>query len=318
MKTNPNDKMAGKVALVKLTSEFEGAKLTTIEYHGRLSWIAREVGSAVGYEEGRRFADSITGEWSDELIEGTDWVRVVGDELAALKELSTESVESRAPSLILLFESGLHLACLKTRKPLGKKLRRFLADEVLPQLTRTGSYAPRKESPADREQRLMERERRLLATEERKMAELRQRKVEFERHALTALADKLEALGQASPENLAALHARAAEVATGQDLAVIKPLANGDWVTPTELAAKLGVSVQRVGRIITILELKGCDGQGLAGMSEPYHNTAAKTHRDVICYRYSPAAVALIRARLAAEATSTAEIVPLRPTDDVA
>jgi hypothetical protein len=42
----------------------------------------------------------------------------------------------------VLFESGLHLALAKTNLPIGKRLRRFLVDEVLPQLVRTGRYAP--------------------------------------------------------------------------------------------------------------------------------------------------------------------------------
>ena len=37
---------------------------------------------------------------------------------------------------------GLHLVLAKTNLPIGKRLRRFLVDEVLPQLVRTGRYAP--------------------------------------------------------------------------------------------------------------------------------------------------------------------------------
>jgi prophage antirepressor-like protein len=167
-------------ALISLKSCFEDRTLTTLELDGRPCWIAREVGRTLGYEqEGLRFVTQITGRWADELIEGVDYRIVRGEELKAIKELlgtfddtgsvssncvhdpgsvstkagvapeldtperfdDTGSVPSRVNrQLLVLFESGLHIACLKTTKPLGRKLRRFLATEVLPQLARTGEY----------------------------------------------------------------------------------------------------------------------------------------------------------------------------------
>jgi len=63
-----------------------------------------------------------------------------GEALAAFKGVLEQAHEpwasSKARSLTILYESGLHLVCLKTEKPLGKKLRRFLADEVMPRLMR--------------------------------------------------------------------------------------------------------------------------------------------------------------------------------------
>ena len=42
----------------------------------------------------------------------------------------------------MLFESGLHLVLAKTDQPIGRRLRRFLVDEVLPQIARTGAFQP--------------------------------------------------------------------------------------------------------------------------------------------------------------------------------
>jgi hypothetical protein len=46
------------------------------------------------------------------------------------------------PSVLMLYESGVHLVLQRTRKPAGKALRRWFADEVMPQLARDGRYAP--------------------------------------------------------------------------------------------------------------------------------------------------------------------------------
>ena len=95
--------------------------------------------------------NKITGEWSGEFIEGVDFVRLTGKELAAVKAVlnevpesgrsknndSPESGESKrggAQSMLLLTRDGLNLALMKTRKPAGIRMRRWLASEVLPAL----------------------------------------------------------------------------------------------------------------------------------------------------------------------------------------
>jgi prophage antirepressor-like protein len=176
--------MAQKASLVK---QFEGQAVTTIHYRDRPVWIAREIGRVLGYEEeGRGFRTRITGEWSEDLEEGTDYMVVQGDELRDLRTaLGTEGVPSgdspipdRAPSLTLLTESGLHLALMLSRKPAGRRLRRWLATEVLPEIARTGGYrakgARALASPEDRQRRLALREASAVvhgARERRKRAE---------------------------------------------------------------------------------------------------------------------------------------------------
>ena len=107
-------------ALTNITSEFEGGQLSTILYRGKPAWIAREVGRVLGYsEDGTRLARIVLSEWADEFIEGHDYVKLRGRELKEFKavaQLPPESVGSRAPHLILLFESGLHMALAKTAK----------------------------------------------------------------------------------------------------------------------------------------------------------------------------------------------------------
>ncbi len=122
----------------RLLTQFEGRPLTILTVGDRPAWIAREVGTAIGYASGgKRLVSLVTDEWSDEFIAGHDYVFVQGDDLASLKSASpAAAVAAKAPVILLLFEPGLHLVLTKTSKPVGRRLRRFLVDEVLPKLVR--------------------------------------------------------------------------------------------------------------------------------------------------------------------------------------
>lgn len=121
---------------------FEDHDVVVVEHDGRLLWSARQVGEALAYaEDGRALLPRITGDWSDELDDGTDYIIFRGPELAALKASAPELVDARAPSLLMLTESGVNLVALLSRQPKAKQLRRWLATEVIPALRRTGSYS---------------------------------------------------------------------------------------------------------------------------------------------------------------------------------
>jgi prophage antirepressor-like protein len=125
-------------SMVQLTKQFEGQNLTTIRYKGRPCWIAKEVGRVLGYaRDGKRLVSNITREWSMECIKGIDYVKLAGDELEQFKKLVERKAPQipslkGAPSLILLYESGVHFCCIKTKKPIGWRLRRYLTDGSLP------------------------------------------------------------------------------------------------------------------------------------------------------------------------------------------
>lgn len=72
-------------------------------------------------------------------------VRLTGDELAAFKAimpLGDESSPSRAPSLLLLTEAGMNLVLILSRQPKAAAIQDWLAEEVMPQLSRDGRYDP--------------------------------------------------------------------------------------------------------------------------------------------------------------------------------
>jgi len=117
--------------------------------------LANQVGEALGYSD-----DGLTArmrEWSDEMAEGKDYLKVTNGnlrDLKALLSLPTENVGSgsgpldpRAPSAIVLTESGFGFVCIKTEKPLGKKLRREWADRIFPSLMRPELAPPPAPSP---------------------------------------------------------------------------------------------------------------------------------------------------------------------------
>jgi prophage antirepressor-like protein len=269
-------------AITKITNEFEGCEITTLTYRGKPAWVARKIGEAIGYSHGgRRFATNIANDWGDEFIEGSDYVLLTGNELADFKAVfdNTDSVSSKSNrGTILLFESGLYLALAKTNKPVGKRLRRFLAEEVLPQIARDGSYIPSRSV----EDGKLESDRRLA------MAEAREKRLnaQLKSKALKDLVKTLRATGKYDEDVLASYEVAAAEYATGENLAQLKP-ATEHWSSPVEIADKLGVTAQRVGLTITKLGLRG----NIQGLARAVVSKATGHQRTVTSYVYSPRAV---------------------------
>lgn len=131
--------------------DFEGAPLLTFILDDRPCWVARHIGARLGYSHGgKRLPNKILGDWAEEFIEGHDYRLLEGAELAAFRASlgKVDGVPGRG-SLLVLFEPGLYLVLAKTELPVGKRLRRFLVDEVLPALARTGTYTVESPEPEE-------------------------------------------------------------------------------------------------------------------------------------------------------------------------
>jgi len=120
---------------------FEGTPLVFHKNDGRPCLIVADAGRALGYaSDGKNLAEVVRKQWAEEMIEGKDFAILEGDDLRQFKALAalTEgpSVSANARSLMVLYESGWDLVCVKTDKPAGKRLRRFIVDKVLPTLRR--------------------------------------------------------------------------------------------------------------------------------------------------------------------------------------
>lgn len=125
--------------------DFHGHTVTAVNFRGRWTWRAAEVGLAIGYAEGARLVDKIRGEWAEEFAEGRDYDVLRGRELREFQRAndSPESGESfgrgGARSLLALYESGIDRALILARTPLGRELRDLLVEHVLPQLRASGT-----------------------------------------------------------------------------------------------------------------------------------------------------------------------------------
>jgi excisionase family DNA binding protein len=155
---------------------FEGNRLPTYNFRGRECWIAADVGRALGYaHEG--LVRVIRKDWADEMIEWQDFEVLTGESLQDFKATGFPPDErsgsrspqdhersgSRARHLLILYETGLNFVCVKTDKPLGRKLRRFLVERILPELRRGTFPAPEPDRAAADESWA----RRLAALEQR-------------------------------------------------------------------------------------------------------------------------------------------------------
>ena len=257
----------------------------------------------MGYARGgERLVTNITKDWQEEFIEGHDFVILSGEELVDFKELlelTTKSVGSSVWHLLLLFEPGLNMALAKTNKPAGRRLRRFIADEVLPQIARDGKYLPER---SVRDGKLKEGEQteagRRLALAEAKETRLSR---QMEAKAMRSLVKILKQTSHVSEEVVLSYEISAIEAATGRCYSAFKPVVKDSWRSPTEIAKGLGVTTQRVGLTVTELNLRGNHD----GLSMPVMDKARGSDKTVICYRYSPKAVGMIADKLSEDGLIT-------------
>jgi prophage antirepressor-like protein len=103
---------------------------------GKIAFLAKEI---IKKLEVKNVTQAIT---NANLIEGVDYVIISKKEHPKFINdvCMLNIVTSKTHSVMLLFESGLNLLILNSRKEVGKLMRRWLVDEVLPQIKSTGKY----------------------------------------------------------------------------------------------------------------------------------------------------------------------------------
>ena len=126
--------------------DFPGQPFAGYYFRGRPCWIASDVGRVLGYaKEGRALINIMRDDWG-EMVAGTDVDTLSGHDLAEFKASLVDGQKNWSSkinrSLTVLYQSGLDMVCVKTEKPVGKKLRRFLVDKVFPSL-RDGTLVER-------------------------------------------------------------------------------------------------------------------------------------------------------------------------------
>lgn len=118
--------------------DFDGRAVTAYVFRGRECWLSQDVARVLGYDPNgwstswRRWTDGDDAE----LRAPSDFEVLRGSDLREFLVTAGSAVAEKTRNLTLLYESGLHLVCVKTEKPLGRRLRRFLADVMLPMMKR--------------------------------------------------------------------------------------------------------------------------------------------------------------------------------------
>jgi prophage antirepressor-like protein len=279
-------------ALKKITNQFEDTEITTITYKGRPAWIAKDIGKILGYaQNGRRLVGNISEKWSEEFIPNHDYIIITGEELQLFREISgddTDSVSSKSRRLLLLFEPGLHLCLTKTNKPIGRRLRRFLADEVMPQLVRDGRYSPDRDVVDDEvvEKEVAEaiREESPALNREKRLSK------QMKAKALKDLAKLLRRSQRVTPEVAQYYEIEAFEVLTDKDFSDLKPENRGFWKGISEIAYDLKKTIWEVGRATYKLGIRG----NFPGVAKEIELSEVKDGKPVKAYLFSPKAVKMI------------------------
>ena len=273
----------------------EGKPLLEVHYRGRRCWLLSDIERVLEYAPGA-LGDLLRREWASEFEEGKHYVVVQGAELvelrkalaefAAVSHTAANALSPKARSVTLLFYPGLDLVLTKTEKPIGREVRRVLVDDVISSVREKGYYvAPSAALPPPDTSRLLE-----LQVRDR---EARLKQAEYMDRAVLLL----EAQGTLSQPARVALAIGVAELATGERLGKHRPVLLQDgWKQPTQIAAELGVTPARVGRVITALGLR----ERVEGLAASHLTVAENSDRTVPVWTYSPAAVERIKAHLAA------------------
>lgn len=262
--------------------QFEGKGLRVVEYRGQRTIIGRDLGRALEYSgDGKRLVNKVTQDWGAEMVIGTHYFMADGEDLAGLKvelepDAGPSSIGKRARSVCLLTEEGVHLCLLKTEKPVGVRLRQFLAAEVMPRLMRGEGIPARQQQPPA--EKVMSSSDRALLREARLYAK------------------QLQA-GGTDPKAASAWLAGVFHGVTGISTTKLLPVLDLEQQgkLPSEIAADLqreigpAATEAKVGIVISRLGLRG-----KAGYSWQVMGKARGHDKSVQPFMYNAAAQALI------------------------
>ncbi len=257
-------------SMVALNTAFEGQQLTFYRFHDKVCVVGQELGGALGYARGGQLlTDAVRDEWRNEFTEGKDYEILEGEELGAFKaaaRLHGEVPFSRARALLVLFESGVHMVSLKTEKELGVKLRRLLADEVLPRMLRGEPILPKNVTPPQ------------APVLDERVIELRMVEAQNERGSLLArIAGMSQAVGAPLKAVQAYLNA-AASVLVGRPLLEAAPTLEGHLYTAGQIGEPYGKSGKAIGQIARRLGIFGKQGYGEFKLSKSPNDNGTHPH----------------------------------------
>lgn len=276
-----------------LSTDFEGNEIACVKFRGRYCWIARQVGQALGYSnKGKRMVANLTGDWSDEMALGEHYDILAGTDLREFKVLfnGAENTPLKTNSAVtVIYEDGLNLIFLLTKKTRGKALRRHLSKTVLKQIARDGKYSPDREVVDG-----VIIERVIPGTTPDDDLEMRKRALDLEdrRFQIRILTEAIQANEPfLSKEAHAALMGQRAEIAMGRQVNSLKPRIDPDFITATEAAGQIGVSAWRFGHTAKELGLRA----DLPGTTRVVMGSRKNSEGNCKQYHYAPNAIEQVR-----------------------
>lgn len=178
------------------------------------------------------------------------------DEDDSLKQGLIDSM-GRTQETIIINESGLYSLILSSKLPNAKKFKRWVTNEVLPTIRKTGSYSMKKDDHS-------------------KLLEIKEMNA---RARLSNQFLKLTKVETLSTEYKNILVAKATEILTGTQLLPL-PKSKQKTYSATELAEMFGVSKQKIGSITTKHNLK-TDEYG-----EYYRSKSQYSNKEVDTFVY--------------------------------
>ena len=213
---------------------------------------------------------------------------------------------------MLLTESGVVIATTLSRKPAGRRMRRWLADDVMPQIVRDGHFAPNRQVVDGHLTANLDAIDLVDVPKARALAELRRadaalaRGNAMERNAVTREREgKMRAheragrarlaAGTISPVEFSEYMVHAAEYVVGgriERMSGNDP--HGPWLRARDLSRKWNIPEQTIGKAAKALGFH----RNIPGMSREVMGRRENSGGSAVTYEYSVQAQAEIKAHL--------------------
>jgi len=213
--------------------QFEGKTVHTFVWNGRLCWIAGEIAEVLGYEDPsatiKHFIEA------EEFDMGVEYDVLKGNDLKKSTEIvnvATEfnSITNKTRHLTIFHEEGLYGFLNYSNKLEGKRFRKWIRRDVVPEIRKTGKY----ELPGRKEQ------------EKITCAEVEMQKIKIKQANLLLNAAK-DFQNILSPESIQLLVCKATEIVTGVPLL---PLPETEKTYSAEdIGKEVGLSANMIGKL---------------------------------------------------------------------
>lgn len=222
-------------------------EMRTVEVEGKIHFVASDVAKALGYRN-----------TSEAIGDHCRWV--------VKCYIPHPQSKNKTIEVNVIPEGDIYRLVSNSELPSAEKFERWIFDEVLPSIRKTGTYSIKQKQPTDLKEKEVE-------------SKLRNSKV---REANTYL--KIAKAYASSPKYQEVLYAKAAEALSGK-LIIALPEAGEKTYSATEMGLMFGVSARRIGMLANEHKLK-IPEYGRLFISKSEHSV-----KEVETWRYYESAI---------------------------